>query len=105
MIGYVDTDIIKNGRSSVFDLEEESKIVNHLQAVAKYRYGYIHEDVVEIATDYCVRLGKRASNNPLTGFGDLSNAGQSSMSSSLELLGCKGPNLQQLWFNKTTSVS
>ena len=66
VIGHIDIDIVKSGRSPVFDLEEEAKIVNHLQAVAKYGYGYTREDVVEIASDYCVRLGKRGSNNPLT---------------------------------------
>ena len=72
VIGHIDIDIVKSGRTPVFDLKEEAKIVNYRRTVAKYGYRYTREDVVEIATDYCVCFGKTASNNPLqlTGFGD-----------------------------------
>ena len=45
---------------------EESHIVEHLNAVAKYGYGYTRQEVVELASDYAVQLGKRKPDQPLT---------------------------------------
>ena len=64
--GRISIDTLKSGRSPIFTLDEELKLVNHLQAVAKYGYGYTRQEVVDIASDYSNQLGKRASTNPLT---------------------------------------
>ena len=64
--GHISIDTLKSGRSPIFSLDEEVKLVGHLQAVAKYGYGYTRQEVVDIASDYSVQLGKRVSDNPLT---------------------------------------
>ena len=63
--GRISIDTLKSGRSQIFTLDEEVILVNHLQAVANYGYGYIRQEFVDIASDYSNQLGKRASNNPL----------------------------------------
>ena len=66
MIGRININTVTTGRIPVLSLSEEEKLVSHLQAMAKYGYGYIRQEVCDIATDYAIQLGKRTKENPFT---------------------------------------
>ena len=66
MIGRIDIDTVTTGGIPVLSLSEEEKLVSHLQAMAKYGYGYIRQEVCDIATDYAIQLGKQTKENPFT---------------------------------------
>ena len=66
MIGRINIDTVTTGRIPVLSLSEEEKLVSHLQAMAKYGYGYIRQEVCDIATDYAIQLGKRTKEKPFT---------------------------------------
>ena len=62
----VSIDCVTTGRAPVFTQEEEVQIVDHVKAMANIGYGYARQEVVNLATDYAVLLGKREKSNPLT---------------------------------------
>jgi hypothetical protein len=64
--GRVDIDCCNMGKSPILSLDEENKLVKHLLEVAKIGYGYNRKEIVDIASDYTVTLGKRTVNKPLT---------------------------------------
>jgi hypothetical protein len=64
--GIIHVDCVTTGRSPVLSMEEEAKLVNHLKSVAHYGYGYSRMEVVDLATDYGIQLGKRTKENPFT---------------------------------------
>ena len=66
VLGKIDIDSSTSGRAPVLSLEEEAKLVNHLQEVAKLGYGYSRQEVVDVASDYAFELGKRSKDQPLT---------------------------------------
>lgn len=66
VLGKIDIDSSTSGRAPVLSLEEEAKLVNHLQEVAKLRYGYSRQEVVDVANEYAFELGKRSKDQPLT---------------------------------------
>ena len=66
VIGRIDIDTVTTGRISVLSLSEEEKLVAHLQVMAKYGYGFIRQEVCDIATDYAIQLGKRTKENSFT---------------------------------------
>ncbi|KAL5006411.1 hypothetical protein ScPMuIL_015217, partial [Solemya velum] len=66
ILGKVDPECVTTGRSPLFSLEEEEKIVQHLKSVAQYGYGYTRSEVADIATDFALALGKRKKDEPLT---------------------------------------
>ena len=49
VLGKVDPQCVTTGRAPVFSMEEESHIVGHLKAVAKYGYGYTRQEMVDLA--------------------------------------------------------
>jgi hypothetical protein len=55
----VDIDCCNMGKSPILSLDEENKLVKHLLEVAKIGYGYNRKEIVYIASDYTVTLGKR----------------------------------------------
>ena len=64
--GIIHVDCVTTGRSPMLSVEEEAKLVNHLKYVAHYGYGYSRMEVVDLATDYGIQLGKRTKENPFT---------------------------------------
>lgn len=62
----VDIETVANGRTPVLTLDEEAKIVSHLQDVADLGYAFTRQDIVTIATDYAIQLGKRTKDSPMT---------------------------------------
>ena len=66
VIGRINIDTVTTGRIPVLSLPEEEKLASHLQVMAKYGYGYIRQEVCDIATDYAIQLGKRTKENPFT---------------------------------------
>lgn len=41
-------------------------MVSYLKLMANYGYGYTRLDIVDIATEYAIELGKRTVEKPLT---------------------------------------
>ena len=66
VLGKVDIDTFAVGRAPLFSLEEEARMANHFKEMAKYGYGYSCREVLDIATDFAVQLGKRTKNQVLT---------------------------------------
>ena len=66
VIGRINIATVTTGRIPVLSLSEEEKLASHLQVMAKYGYGYIRQEVCDIATDYAIQLGKRTKENPFT---------------------------------------
>ena len=64
--GRVDIDCCNMGKSPILSLDEENKLVKHLLEVASIGYGYNRKEIVDIASDYTVTLGKRTVEKPLT---------------------------------------
>ena len=64
--GKISVDVVKSGRTPVFSMEEEAKIVEHLKDMVQLGYGYTRSEMVDIANDYVKILGKRNKDNPLT---------------------------------------
>ena len=64
--GRVSIDTTKSGTGPLFNVEEEAKLVDHLHSLARNGYGFIRQEVVEIANDYSLQLGKRETGKKLT---------------------------------------
>jgi hypothetical protein len=45
-------------------MEEEANLVDHLKIMASYGYGYTHQEVADIASDYAVHLQERNKDSP-----------------------------------------
>lgn len=66
VLGKIEPDCVTTGRAPVLSQYEEAKLVDHIESMASYGYGYTMQEVADIATDYAVSLGKRTRENPLT---------------------------------------
>ena len=55
----VSVDCVKPGPEPVLSQLEESKLVTHIKELAAVGYGYTRSEVLEIASDFAVTLGKR----------------------------------------------
>ena len=66
VLGKVNVDCVSSGTSPVLTIDEEAKIVHHLRNMATYGYGYTSQEIVDIATDYALQLGKRPQDQPFT---------------------------------------
>ena len=66
VLGKVNLDCVSSGTSPVLTIDEEAKIVHHLRNMASYGYGYTRQEIVDIATDYALQLGKRPQDKPFT---------------------------------------
>ena len=62
----VSVDCTRTGPETVFTLEEEMKLCEHLKQLAVVGYGYTRSEVVNLASDYAVCLEKRTMEKPLT---------------------------------------
>ena len=63
--GRVDLEHVTTGRALVLDEEEEARLFELVKVMKSYGFTYTHQEVVEIARDYCVQLGNRTHNEPL----------------------------------------
>ena len=64
--GRVYIDCCTMGPAPLFMQLEEARLIEHLNEMAAYGYGYSREEIVDLATEYAVQLGKRPKNQPLT---------------------------------------
>ena len=65
--GLVDPESTKSGPSPLFSSEEECLFADHLKKMASFGYGYIRSEVLTMATDYAIYLGKKTqSDKPLS---------------------------------------
>ena len=58
----VSIDCTKTGPEPLLSQIEEAKLVKHLQDLASVGYGYTRAEVVSMATDYAIYLGKKQKN-------------------------------------------
>ena len=66
VLGKIDPETCSMGKQPLFDLLEESKIVNHFKRMADLGYGYTQQECVDVATEYAIQLGKRSRDKPLS---------------------------------------
>ncbi|XP_062582670.1 uncharacterized protein LOC134244417 [Saccostrea cucullata] len=66
VLGNVDPETVKSGRSPLLDTLQESNIVEHLKVMAEYGYGYTRQEVVDLASDYAVQNGIRDKQHPFS---------------------------------------
>lgn len=66
VLGKIDPESISSGTKPLFSLEEEAVFVEHLKAMASLGYGYTGAEVVDMASNYAIYLGKRTKDKPLT---------------------------------------
>ena len=55
----VSIDCTKTGPEPLLSQIEEAKLVKHLQDLTSVGYGYTRAEVVSMATDYAIYLGKK----------------------------------------------
>ncbi|XP_071095056.1 uncharacterized protein [Haliotis cracherodii] len=62
--GKVSVDCVTTGREPLLSLEEEKLLVDHIDVMANFGYGYSRAEVTAIATDLAIHLGKRSKDDP-----------------------------------------
>jgi len=64
--GRVDPEAVHSGPQPMFSQEEEHHFAEHLKFMALCGYGYSRAEVVDMASEYAVCLGKRDAQQPLS---------------------------------------
>ena len=64
--GKIGVEVIKSGREPLLNLEEENCLVQHIKVMASCGYGYSRSEVVDMASNYAVALGKRDRDHPFS---------------------------------------
>ena len=64
--GKVGPVVTKSGREPFLSIEEENCIVQHIKVMASCGYGYSRSEVVDMASQYAVALGKRDQDHPFS---------------------------------------
>lgn len=66
VLGRIDPNCQTTGSPSLFDCDQERKLVDHFKKMASFGYGYTRQECCDIATDFAIELGVRAKTKPLT---------------------------------------
>ncbi|XP_060604794.1 uncharacterized protein LOC132757505 [Ruditapes philippinarum] len=64
--GRIDPETLKPGPAPLLSQEEELNFVDHIKAMASLGYGYTITEVIAMASNYAVCLGKRTPDKPLS---------------------------------------
>lgn len=64
--GRISLNCVTTGRSPVLDIEEETRLVEHLVNVSRLGYGFNRQEITDLASDYALQLGKRDDSDPFT---------------------------------------
>ena len=59
----ISVDTISLGPFPLFNQMEEAKLIEHIKDMAYKGYGYTRSEILNMATDYAVHLGKRANDD------------------------------------------
>ncbi|XP_053405107.1 uncharacterized protein LOC128546129 [Mercenaria mercenaria] len=62
----ISLDTTKSGPEPVLSLEQEARLCRHLTSYAEVGYGYTRAEVIGLATEYAVSLGKRTPDKPFS---------------------------------------
>ena len=62
----ISVDTTKSGPEPVLTLDQEQKLCTHIKSLAEVGYGYTRSEVIHLASDYAVSLGKRAADQPFS---------------------------------------
>ena len=66
VLGKIDPENVVTGKTPLFTLIEEAKIMNHFKKMSLLGYGYTQQECVDVASQYAVQLGKRTPDKPLS---------------------------------------
>ena len=66
VLGKVSLETTKPGPDSLFSMEEELTLVEHLETMAQMGYGYTHAQLKVMAADLAVSLGKRDTSQKMS---------------------------------------
>ena len=66
VLGKLSLETTKPGPDSLFSMEEELTLVEHLETMAQMGYGYTHAQLKVMATDLAVALGKRDTSQKMS---------------------------------------
>lgn len=64
--GKVKSLMTKSGPGPVLGMEEEGRLVEYIQQMCQYGYSYSRTDIINIASDFAIILGKREPSDGLT---------------------------------------
>lgn len=64
--GKVPPTIVKSGPQPVLGLDEEGRLVDYLKLMCSFGYSFSRTDIINIATDFAIILGKREPSDALT---------------------------------------
>ena len=59
----ISVDTTSSGPSPLFNQMREAELEEHIKDMAYVRYGYTRSEILNMATDYAVYLGKRANDD------------------------------------------
>ncbi len=62
----VGIDAIKSGASPLFSLDEEQDLVQHISHIGSLGYGYTRAQLIQLASDFAVHVGKHDRGKSLT---------------------------------------
>lgn len=62
----ISVDTTKSGPEPVLTLDQEQKLCAHIKSLAEVGYGYTRSEVIHLASDYAVSLGKREADKPFS---------------------------------------
>lgn len=66
VLGKVDVDNVTVGGTPLFEIDEEARLAQHIKDIATIGYGYTRAEVINLASEYAVLIGKRDKECPLT---------------------------------------
>ena len=64
--GRISIDITTTGHPTLFSLEEEALLVEHIKSMAEIGYGYTRAEVVQLASDYAHDTGKKGEESHIS---------------------------------------
>ena len=64
--GKILPSIVKSGPQPVLGIDEEGRLVDYLKLLCSFGYSFSRTDVINIATDFAIILGKREPSDALT---------------------------------------
>ena len=75
-MGKIEAACISSGRPPLLSLDDEAKLVKHIEIIATFGYGYTRSEVAKVASDYAVQIGHLMHHLPEVGLKVLYSAGR-----------------------------
>lgn len=68
VVGRIDEETLKSGPETLFTQQEQARIVEFVSYTAELGYGFTRAELLEVASDLAIHLGKRDKLHPLSMF-------------------------------------